>query len=146
MGQGKALVMDDEEIVREVAGQMLSYIGYEAEFARDGAEAIELYVDAKESGRPYAVVIMDLTVPGGMGGKEAIRRLRVIDPDVQAIVSSGYSNDPVMANFEEYGFNGVVAKPFRIQELSAALHGVRGLQENSSPKQILDAAHNTAEK
>jgi len=123
-GKGRVLVMDDEDAVREVACQMLREIGYEAEFARDGAEAIELYVDAKGFGRPYAVVIMDLTVQGGMGGKEAIRRLRVIDPKVKAIVSSGYSNDPIMANFEEYGFSGVVAKPFGIQELSETLHGV----------------------
>jgi len=122
-GTGRVLVMDDEEVVREVAAQMLSHLGYEADSAGDGAEAIELYVDAKESGRPYAVVIMDLTVVGGMGGKEAIRRLRVIDPEVKAIVSSGYANDPVMASFEAYGFNGVVAKPFRIQELSETLHG-----------------------
>lgn len=124
LGQGKVLLMDDEEIVRKVAGKMLEHLGYEVEFAKDGAEAIELYKKAKESGEPFDAVIMDLTIPGGMGGKEAIQRLLEIDPQVKAIVSSGYSNDPIMSNFIEYGFSGVVVKPYKIEDLSKTLHEI----------------------
>ena len=121
-GEGKILVMDDEAIVRDVTGQILKHLGYDVEFAGDGFEAIELYRKAKESGRPFDLVIMDLTVPGGMGGKEAILRLIEIDPDVRAIVSSGYSDNLVMSDFRQYGFKGVVAKPYKIRQLALALH------------------------
>jgi len=124
VGKGKILVMDDEKVVREVAGNMLDILGHEVEFASDGAEAIESYKIARESGQPFDVVILDLTVPGGMGGKEAIRKLLEIDPGVKAIVSSGYSNDPVMAEFRGYGFRGVIAKPYKIKELSEVLYNV----------------------
>ena len=123
-GEGKILVMDDEAIVRDVTGQILKHLGYDVEFAGDGSEAIELYRKAKESGKPFDLVIMDLTVPGGMGGKEAILRLIEIDPDVRAIVSSGYSDNLVMSDFRQYGFKGVVAKPYKIQQLALALHNV----------------------
>jgi len=123
-GKGRILVMDDEEIVRDVAGSVLTRIGYEVEFARDGAEAIELYRQAQELGQPFAAVIMDLTIPGGMGGKETIRELLKIDPEAKAIVSSGYFADPVMAEFRKYGFSGVVAKPYRIRQLIDVLNGV----------------------
>ena len=116
-GKGRILVMDDEEIVRDVAGSVLTRSGYEVEFAREGAEAIELYRQAQELGEPFAAVIMDLTIPGGMGGKEAARELLTIDPKAKVIVSSGYSTDPVMAEFRKYGFSGVVAKPYRIRQL-----------------------------
>jgi CheY-like chemotaxis protein/anti-sigma regulatory factor (Ser/Thr protein kinase) len=119
--KGKILVMDDEEMVRLVARTMLKRIGYEVESANDGAEAIELYKKAKELGQPFDAVIMDLTVPGGMGGKEAIKKILDVDPEVKAIVSSGYFNDPVMADFKRYGFCGVVAKPYTIRELSEVL-------------------------
>jgi PAS domain S-box-containing protein len=118
----KVLVMDDEAIVRETALAMLDYFGCEAEGTADGLEAIELYKKARDSGRPFGVVILDLTVPGGVGGKNAIRRLQEIDPGVKAIVSSGYANDPVMANFAEYGFCGVVSKPYEVEKLRRALH------------------------
>jgi PAS domain S-box-containing protein len=123
-GVGRVLVMDDEEIIREVAGEMLSKIGYEVEYARDGAEAIEMYMRAKQNNTPFDAVIMDLTIPGGMGGKEAIERLKEIDPQVKAIVSSGYSNDPVMSEFRRYGFSGFVAKPYRIEDLNKTMHEV----------------------
>lgn len=97
--------------MRVFAGRVLTSIGYEVESARDGAEALELYRQAQGLGKPFDAVIMDLTIPGGMGGKEAIRELLKIDPGVRAIVSSGYSTDPVMAKFGEYGFRRVVAKP-----------------------------------
>jgi CheY-like chemotaxis protein len=123
-GQGRILVMDDEEIIREVAGHMLTFIGYEVEFASDGRIAIELYQTARGEGRPFDAVILDLTVPGAMGGKEAIERLLEMDPHVKAIVSSGYSNDPIIAEYRRHGFRGFVTKPYKIQELSQTLHSV----------------------
>ena len=124
MGEGRVLVMDDEKHVRDTAASMLSSIGYEAITAIDGAEAIEIYKEAMSSASPFDAVIMDLTIPGGMGGEETIQRLMEIDPEVKAIVSSGYSNDPILANFREYGFMGFIAKPYKIQKLSEILHGV----------------------
>jgi PAS domain S-box-containing protein len=123
-GLGKILVMDDEEMVREVLGRMLSRLGYEAEFAADGAQAVEKFSQAKKIGPPFAAVILDLTVPGGMGGKETIENLLKIDPQVKAVVSSGYSDDPIMANFKEYGFSEVIAKPYRVVALSRILQRV----------------------
>jgi CheY-like chemotaxis protein len=117
----KILVMDDEETVREVVRQMLQETGHEVACAKDGEEAIELYFKAKMSADPFSVVIMDLTIPGGMGGKEAIGKLREFDSGVKAVVSSGYSDDPVMANFREHGFNAVIAKPFRFTDLTRIL-------------------------
>ncbi len=124
MGQGKVLVMDDEEMVREVLGGMLSRLGYEADFASDGSQAIEKFVQAKEANQAFAAVILDLTIPGGMGGKEAIQGLLKIDPQVKAIVSSGYSDDPIMADFRKYGVSEVIAKPYRVSELSKILRRV----------------------
>ena len=126
-GKGSILIIDDEEVIRQVAGDMLEYVGYAIDFAEDGSEAIEKYKAAFESGRSFDVVIMDLTIPGGMGGKEAIKRLIEIDPNVKAIVSSGYSNDPLMSEFRKCGFAGVVLKPYQIAELSEQVSKV--LQE-----------------
>lgn len=120
----KILIMDDEEMLSESIANLLGHMGYMVETARDGTEAIELYKKAKGAGRPFDVVVMDLTIPGGMGGKEAIKRLRGIDPDVKAVVSSGYSSDSVMADFASHGFNGVVVKPYRIEELVETLNKV----------------------
>jgi PAS domain S-box-containing protein len=114
----RVLVMDDEEMVREVALEFLGSLGYEGEAVASGEEAVVAYRGAKDAGRPYSAIIMDLTIPGGMGGKEAVRRLRDLDPDVRAIVSSGYSNDPVMADPGKFGFRGVIAKPYRMRELA----------------------------
>ena len=125
-GKGRILIMEDEEIVSAVAGEMLKKLGYEVEFSKDGSETISRYRRAKESNQPFDIVIMDLTIPGGMGGEIAIRRLLELDPHVKAIVSSGYSNHPVMANFEEYGFKGVLAKPYKLKELSDAVSNVLG--------------------
>ena len=123
-GKGRILLMDDDKIIREAVGEMLDSIGYESDCAKDGAEAIELYKQSKESNNLYAAIILDLTVPGGMGGKEAVQKLCKIDPDIKAIVSSGYSHDPIMANFRQYGFSGVIAKPYKMQELSKIIHNV----------------------
>lgn len=124
MGQGKVLVMDDEALVREVLGVMLSRLGYEPDFASDGSQAIEKYARAKEAEQPFDAVIMDLTIPGGMGGKEAIKELLKIDPQVKAIVSSGYADEPEMADFQNYGFREVIVKPYTVSKLSKILQKV----------------------
>ncbi len=131
-GHGKILIMDDERTIREIAGEMLRSLGYEVEFAGNGTEVIELYQRAREAGEPFRAVIMDLTIPGGMGGKDAIQRLRAIDPEITAIVSSGYSNDPVMGKYSEYGFKGVVAKPYSIECVSKALNEALDRQQGRS--------------
>ncbi|HSE83315.1 MAG TPA: response regulator [Thermodesulfobacteriota bacterium] len=123
-GNGKVLIMDDEELIRDVAGEMLGQLGYEVEFAKNGSEAIELYTSAMESSKSFNLVIMDLTIPGGMGGKETIEKLKEIDPKIKAIVSSGYFNDPVMAEYKNYGFKGVVTKPYKIEEFSKTVYEV----------------------
>ncbi|MBU1486559.1 response regulator [bacterium] len=122
-GEGRILLMDDEEAILETTGEVLRELGYEVEIAKDGDEAINLY---KKARIPFDLIIMDLTVPGGMGGKEAIKKLKEIDPGVKAIVSSGYSNDPVMADFTKYGFCQVAAKPYNIKELSQVLRKALG--------------------
>jgi CheY-like chemotaxis protein len=127
-GQHKVLIMDDEESVRTVLTQMLTQLGYTVASARDGAEALLLYRRAKDVGQPYTIVLMDLTVAAGMGGEETIAELRQVDPEVKAIVSSGNFNDPVMANFQHYGFSGVLAKPYTLAELQAVLRHVIGGQ------------------
>jgi len=121
IGGARILVVDDEETVRDVAGEMLKLLGCEVVLAAEGAEGVETYLDAKRTGSGFDLVIMDLTLPGGMGGREAFGVLRRSDPDIRAVVSSGYSNDPVLANFRDHGFLGAVAKPYTIEELSAAL-------------------------
>ena len=117
-GQGKILVMDDEPSIREVIGAMLARLGCEPSFAVDGKEAIRHYREASERGEPYDAVIFDLTIPGGVGGKEAIAEIINIDPHVKAIVSSGYSNGTIMTDYEKYGFMAVLPKPFSLEELS----------------------------
>ncbi|MEW6349160.1 MAG: ATP-binding protein [Thermodesulfobacteriota bacterium] len=118
---GKILIMDDEETLRELLAELLCGYGFQVGLAENGEEAVVRYKDAEENGQPYDAVIMDLTIPGGMGGREAIRRLLEIDPKVKAIVSSGYSNDPIMARYREYGFRGVAVKPHKIEDLVAEL-------------------------
>lgn len=122
--KGKILVMDDEENIRKVAGDILQYLGFEVEFAGDGEEAVELYLRAQESGTPFIAVIMDLTIPGGMGGEEANRVLRKAYPNLISIASSGYSNDPIMAEYKTYGFCGVITKPYMVSDLERVLHEV----------------------
>ncbi|MFC1614904.1 PAS domain S-box protein, partial [Gemmatimonadota bacterium] len=126
---GKILVMDDEQSVRDVVSRMLEHIGHEVECANNGTQAVKIYKQAQDSGQPFDAVILDLTIPGGMGGKEAIKRLLKIDPDVKAIVSSGYSNDPVLASHRDYGFSSVVSKPYRVEELREVLQSL--MKKNS---------------
>lgn len=123
-GSGKILFMDDEEAVRKTTGFMLGSLGYNVVFAGDGDEAIKLYKKAIESGDSFKAVIMDLTIAGGMGGKEAVKKLIELDPDVKTIVSSGYSNDPVMSDYKQYGFHGVITKPYQIEELGDTISKV----------------------
>ena len=121
-GHGRILAMDDDADILSLVAEMLGKLGYEAETVSDGAAAVERYRRAREEGRPFAGVILDLTVPGGQGGLETIRQLIEMDATVKAIVSSGYSEDPVMARYRDHGFSGVVAKPYSLEGLSRALH------------------------
>jgi PAS domain S-box-containing protein len=123
-GEGKILLMEDEVSIQKTVSKVLRQIGYEVDVAKDGSEAIEIYKKSKESYKPFDVVIMDLTIRGGMGGKEAIKKLLEIDPDVKAIVSSGYFNDPIMADYKKYGFSGVISKPYEIGELDSLLRSI----------------------
>lgn len=135
-GKGRILVMDDEELILVLAVEMLSILGYEGVTARDGAEAIRLYVEAKAANNPFDALIMDLTIQGGMGGKEAIERLRAIDPEVKAVVSSGYANDPIMANYRSHGFSAVVPKPYMVSDMSQALAALlsgNGREDGANP-------------
>ncbi len=119
--QGRILVMDDDERIRELLKSMLEALGYQVEVTANGNEAVNSYRDAMSAGRRFDATIMDLTVPGGMGGKEALNLIKDLDPKVRAIVSSGYSNDPIMANHRENGFVGVLSKPYKIQDLAKTL-------------------------
>ena len=123
-GSGRILVMDDEASIRDVASEMLTSLGYEVRTSKDGTEALTLFKEFRDSGEPFDAVIMDLTIPGGMGGKEAIGKLREMDPEIKAIVSSGYCNDPIMGDFREHGFAGVLAKPYNEREMKQLLHSL----------------------
>ena len=114
--------MDDEELVRDVSNALLTHIGYKVEVAVEGFEAIEMYRKAMESEKPFDMVILDLTNKFGMGGVETIKKLLKIDPDVRAIVATGYSTDPIMSKFREHGFCGALPKPFTLDQLKTALH------------------------
>ncbi len=116
--------MEENDIVRDVTGKIMLRLGYDVELARDSVEAINLYISAMDSGKPFDAVILNLTVYRGMGGIETVNRLLEIDPQVKAIVSSSYSSDPDMIAFGQYGFSGALAKPYTMQELSSALDEV----------------------
>jgi PAS domain S-box-containing protein len=128
-GKGRILVMDDDAGVRQVAGKILTHLGYEVDFAVDGAEAIDKYQAARVAGQPFDLVIMDLTIPGGMGGQEALQNLLKIEPKTRAIVSSGYADDPIMTHYQEHGFAGVIKKPYKVSTFSHILHEVLGREE-----------------
>ena len=118
---GKILVMDDEEVVRNVAAELLTALGHSPAFVDKGETAIEAYRNAKDSGAPFDVVILDLTIRGGMGGVETVRQLLAIDPEVKAVVSSGYSDDASLAEYRKQGFKACLKKPYNIQELKNTL-------------------------
>jgi CheY-like chemotaxis protein len=127
----RILVMDDEAVIREVAGEILNHLGFEVDFAKNGEEAVELFARARESGRPFAAVILDLTIPGGMGGKEAVAGMLKIDPSVKAIVASGYANDTIFSDYMSYGFSGCITKPYTFNELTMVMRDTLGLKNNS---------------
>lgn len=123
-GKGKLLFMDDDDGVRDVVVEILAHLGYEVQYAKDGDEAIRHYVEAAQAGKRFDVVIADLIVQDGMGGQELLEKLHRLDPEVRAVISSGYSNDPVLYDFRKHGFLGVVAKPYKIEELCAVLDSI----------------------
>ena len=118
--------MDDEETIRRGMSEVLTRLGHSITLAADGEEAVRLYQQRLASGRKFDVVILDLTVPGGVGGYEAMARLRQLDPGIRAIASSGYSDNPVMARAAELGFAGILPKPYTPSELSDAIARVLG--------------------
>ncbi len=132
-GNGKILVLDDDELLLRVVGTMLEALGYEAEFALDGEECVLKYKEARQAGQPFDAVIMDLIVPGGMGGREAMQRLLEIDPHTKGIVTSGYSNNSILTDFSSYGFSGVIAKPYRFSALSKQLQQILDMDDTKQP-------------
>ena len=125
----KVLIMDDDEMVRFVAGETLKRYGFQVEFANDGSQAVEIYREHHQAGAPFAAVILDLNIPGGMGGEEAMRRLLETDTAARGYVSSGRTDDPVMVNFASFGFSGTIEKPYfylnkeLMEAFSKKLHG-----------------------
>lgn len=118
---GKVLIMDDEDVIRRVLGKMLKQLGYHASAVANGDDAIQLYQENMVKGTPFSAVILDLTIRGGMGGEETVKRLLQIDPKLKAVASSGYSTDKIMTNFNEYGFSGTLIKPYKVKELEDTL-------------------------
>ncbi|OGG01038.1 MAG: hypothetical protein A3F83_12835 [Candidatus Glassbacteria bacterium RIFCSPLOWO2_12_FULL_58_11] len=127
----RILLMDDEMIVRNIAVRMLEYLGHEVVTAEDGTEAIEKYKRETSGGRPYDLAILDLTVPGGMGGRETIKELKQFDPAVKAIVTSGYSGDPVLSDYRKFGFSGSLVKPYIMEEVREVLNSVFSARERT---------------
>ena len=123
-GTGRVLVMDDDVAVAKTMVRLLKRLGYQAQAVVDGKSALAAYAQAMQVGEPFAAVIMDLTIPGGMGGKEAVVALHALDPGAKAIVSSGYSSDPVLSEWGAHGFVGVLAKPYRFEEVAEVLSRV----------------------
>jgi len=129
--QKRILFMDDQKSIRNMVKKMLFHLGYEVELAEDGAKTIDLYKEAMKSSHPFDFVILDIVIPNGLGGKETIQNLLKINPEVKAIVSSGYSDDPIMSDYRRYGFCGILAKPFQIENLSYVLYKV--MEETKKP-------------
>ena len=123
-GPVRILFMDDEELILQVGGTILRRFGYEVTPVADGEAAVKEYAQALQEGRPYGLVVLDLTVPGGMGGRQALEQLLKLDPSVRAIVSSGYANDLVLSNYQAHGFLGMVSKPYDIADLTHTIERV----------------------
>ncbi|MEW6441013.1 MAG: PAS domain S-box protein [bacterium] len=124
LASGRILVVDDDEMLLKAVTRALEKLGYRADACRDGTQALDLYDRACQEGPPIDVVLMDLTIPGGMGGRETMKKLRQIHPDARVIVSSGYSNDPILSSYAEFGFSGVITKPYRFEDLAEILRRV----------------------
>jgi DNA-binding NtrC family response regulator len=122
----RILVMDDETSILELTARMLGSQGYDVETSLNGTTAVKIYRTARDAGRPFDVVILDLTVPEGMGGYDAFKAMQAFDPGVKAILSSGYSHEPVVMNYKKYGLAGVAPKPYRVHDLVGAVEGVLG--------------------
>jgi len=122
--KGKVLLMDDEQIIRDVTHEILQFLNYEVISAREGNEALDIYKEEKMAGHPFDVVILDLSVPNGLGGKETIELLRNFDPAVKAVISSGFTDDPVVKDFLHYGFSERLTKPYNIREMKELLEKV----------------------
>ncbi len=120
-GTGRILMMDDDATLHDVVGSALEMFGYKVVFTQDGHETLATYRQAREVGDPFDAVILDLTIPGGMGGRKTMSELLAIDPQVKAIVASGYATDPILVNFRHYGFCAGIAKPYRAQQLHQVL-------------------------
>jgi CheY-like chemotaxis protein len=123
-GKGRILVMDDERQVSHTAREILEHLGYKVDICDNGVAALNLYRAALEAGMPYSLVFMDLTIPGGMGGKIAMEKLLEIDPGAMGVVMSGYSDDPILANFKDNGFCGVIVKPFTADEIMKTINSL----------------------
>jgi len=121
-GSGQILLLDDEEMILETTSWILEHLGYKVDPVNDGAAALTAYRHSLEQNRPYDLLIFDLTIPGGMGGIETLKKILELNPKARAIVSSGYSNDPAMANFTDYGFIDCIAKPYTVGKLSEVLN------------------------
>ena len=117
----RILLMDDQQMLREATGLMLASLGYEAALAPDGPTAVAMYREAMEGGQKYDLVILDLVIPGGIGGTEVVQMLRRLDPCLKAIISSGYTNDPAVLNYSRYGFDDILSKPYSLTELGDKL-------------------------
>ena len=120
--KGSILIMDDDEVIKKMLTAMLSVIGYKAILSADSAEAINKFIEAKEAGQPFEAVILDLTIPGGAGGIETIRKMLEIDPAVKAIVSSGHADYPITTEYKKYGFVSVLTKPYSIDLMEEMLN------------------------
>jgi CheY-like chemotaxis protein len=124
LGQGKVLLMDDELFVRDMGTAVLKELGYHVQSCSDGQQALTLYREAMDAKKTFDLVILDLTIPGGMGGKQTAQKLLQLDPQARLIVSSGYSNDPVMANHRDFGFRSILSKPYLIEDMARVLNQV----------------------
>jgi signal transduction histidine kinase/CheY-like chemotaxis protein len=133
----RVLLMDDEESIRRIATIVMRRLGLEVTTACDGEEALRYFREARSSGQPFDLVILDLTIPGGMGGKDTMEAIREMDTEVPAIVSSGYSSDPVMSDFKRYGFTAMVPKPYEVDQLSTAIRQILGPKTSPGPDQVV---------
>ncbi|MDH3394276.1 MAG: ATP-binding protein, partial [Desulfobulbaceae bacterium] len=121
-GNKKVLIMDDEEMIRDLSKNIFTYLGFEVVLAEDGETAIEKYRQSLDDKNEIDLIIMDLTIPGGMGGKEAVKKILELNPDARVVVSSGYSNDPILAHYQDFGFQAVLVKPYDLKDLTKTVN------------------------